>query len=327
MPLAAETPGVRTTGPPVLVTGAPRSGTTILGRLLAAPRHVAMVYEPFNLHIGLRDIPRQFVYVSTGTTDEPVVEAAVEALLAGRGTFRPSGIPGHTPGPVKRLLRRALVSRTSVDYRLAAHDPRRTRWLLKDPLAGFSAEWLARRFGMSVVVIVRHPAATVASYLRLGWRFSLTELQQQPELMRDHLEPVLSDVDAGRLTAVEEGALLWRSYYEVLGRYLDRNPGMTVVRHEDLSREPLVVLGALYRHLGLRLDDRIARRVRAYTGAHNRAGPAPGAVQTLRRNSMESIDVWRLALSPEDAARIRQLAGPVGARWYADPDDWSTSVP
>lgn len=80
-------------------------------------------------------------------------------------------------------------------------------------------------------MIVRHPAATVASYLRLGWRFSPTELQAQPGLMRDHLEPVPGSVDAGALTAVEEGALLWRCYYQVLGTYLDPNPAMTAVRH------------------------------------------------------------------------------------------------
>ena len=313
---------MKTPEPPILVTGAPRSGTTILGRLLAAPRHVAMVYEPLNFHIGLRDIPRHFVYVCDGSPDEATIGAAIEALLAGRGTFRPSGIPGSTAGPVKRLLRRTLVSRTNVDYWLAAHDPRRTRWLLKDPLAGFSAEWLARRFDMSTVVIVRHPAAVVASYVRLGWRFSLSELQQQPELMRCHLEPVLRDVDAGSLTAVDEGALLWRCYYDVLDRYLDRNRGMTVVRHEDLSRDPIAVLTALYRQLGMHLDARIARRVQAFTGAHNRAAQRPGAVHTLRQDSKSAIDAWRSALPPEDADRIKELTGPVAQRWYPEPSDW-----
>lgn len=302
--------------PPILVTGAPRSGTTIVGQFVAAPRQVASVYEPFNMHIGLRDIPRQFVYVTSGSSAEPAVQAAVDALLAGRGAFRASRLPGDDPGPVKRLLRRTLVSRTNVDYQLSARRPGRTRWLLKDPLAGFSAEWLHRSYGANTVVTVRHPAATVASYLRLGWRFSLTELQAQPELMRDHLQPVLATVDAGALTAVEEGALLWRCYYQVLGTYLDRNPGMTAVRHEDLCREPVAVVRALYRQLGLPLDDRIIRRVRAQTGSHNPAAPTTGTVHTLARSSRDLLDSWRTELTMSDAERIKELAYPVAQRWY-----------
>lgn len=307
---------------PILVTGAPRAGTTILGRLLALPRHVAMVYEPFNAHIGLRAIPRQFGYVAAGSSAESVVAPAVDALLRGRGTFRPSRVPDRSAGAVKRLLRATLVSRTSVDYRLAALDPRRTRWLLKDPLAAFSAEWLHRRHGMATVVIVRHPAAVVASYLRLGWRFSLTELQGQPELMRDHLQPVLGSVDAAALSHVEEGALLWRSYYTVLGNYLDRNPGLICVRHEDFCCLPLPVLRSLYERLGLEFDDRVARRVRAMTGPHNASEPRTGEVHTLDRDSRAAIGGWRRQLEPAAVERIRELSSSVAARWYPDPTDW-----
>lgn len=301
---------------PILVTGAPRSGTTVLGQFLAAPRHVASVYEPFNAHIGLRAIPRQFVYVTAGSSAEPLVGAAVDALLAGHGRFRSSGLPGDEPGPAKRLLRRTLVSRTNVDYQLAARNPRRTRWLLKDPLAGFSAEWLTRNYGARTVVTVRHPAATVASYLRLGWRFNLAELQAQPELMRDHLQPVLRTVDAGTLTALEEGAVLWRCYYQVLGCYLDRNEGMTAVRHEDLCRDPLTLVGALFEWLGMTLDERIVAKVQAQTGPHNAAAPTPGAVHTLHRSSRDIVDRWRSELSPSDVERIRELTAPVAQRWY-----------
>ena len=37
------------------------------------------------------------------------------------------------------------------------------RVVMKDPLAFFSAEWLMQNFGMTVVVLIRHPAAFVAS--------------------------------------------------------------------------------------------------------------------------------------------------------------------
>ena len=194
---------------PILVTGVTRSGTTILGEMLSLPPGIASIYEPFNAHIGKHAVERQFVYVTEGSLAEAPMARAVAALLDGRGRFHRSRIPHQSVNRGKRLLRAALTSRTSVDYRIAALDPRRTRWLLKDPLAAFSAEWLHRRFRAATVITVRHPAATVDSYLRLGWRFYLGELQADPHLMRDHLEPVLGSVDAGSLSACRLTPLPW----------------------------------------------------------------------------------------------------------------------
>lgn len=44
----------------------------------------------------------------------------------------------------------------------------RSRPLVKDPFALFSAEWFADNFDAEVIVIVRHPAAVVSSIKRLG---------------------------------------------------------------------------------------------------------------------------------------------------------------
>src|SRR5439155_664004 len=44
---------------------------------------------------------------------------------------------------------------------------RAARPLLKDPIAAFSASWLARTFGMATVVVVRHPGAFASSLKRL----------------------------------------------------------------------------------------------------------------------------------------------------------------
>jgi hypothetical protein len=188
-------------------------------------------------------------------------------------------------------------------------------------MAAFASEWMHRRFGFQAVVVVRHPAAAVASYRRLGWRFGLDTLTTQPDLMRDHLEPLLGGVDPGAVTPVEEGALLWTAYYTVLGRYLDRNPEMIVVRHEDISADPLAELAALYEPLGLDLTPRIRRAIERHTGAHNPAGPDPNRVHRLRRDSEADLGRWRTELPPEDVATIKMITADVAARWYT-PDDW-----
>lgn len=306
--------------PPILVTGAPRTGTTIVGTMLGLPRDVGFVYEPFNVQIGLRDIPRQFLYVTERSVHEPLAQRLISDLVAGRARFRP---PDIEPARTRRhaLARKLLTSRSSLQYRLAASNPLRTRWLLKDPIAAMSSEWLHRRFGARVVVVVRHPAAVVHSFMRLGWRFSPDAFKTQPELMRDHLAPVLGGVDPRSVTPVQEGALLWTAYYTVLGRYLDRNPDMIAVRHEDLSADPVAEFGDLYGALGLTMTRRIRRSVTRHTGAHNPAAPDAGRVHTLHRHSRADLGRWRWALTPSDVATVRTITADVAARWYP-PAEW-----
>ena len=56
-------------------------------------------------------------------------------------------------------------------------------------MAFFSAEWLADRFDMNVVIVIRHPAAFVSSVKKLNWHHPMSHFLEQPALMREHLYP------------------------------------------------------------------------------------------------------------------------------------------
>src|SRR5205085_6922094 len=84
--------------------------------------------------------------------------------------------------------------------------------LVKDPIALFSSEWLADRFGMSVVVMIRHPAAFAASILRRGWRHRFLDFLEQPLLVRDFLAPqerAIRTAAEHRPDILDEAILLW----------------------------------------------------------------------------------------------------------------------
>jgi hypothetical protein len=308
----------RFTAPPVLVTGAPRSGTTFVGDVLAHARGVRFVYEPFNAQIGMTGIPQQFTHVSEGSRYEPVVAPLVEDLLRGRARFHASTIDGPTSVP-RRVVRAVAGSRTQLHYRVDALRGGR-RWLLKDPLAAFSAGWLHRRFGAPTVVTVRHPAAVVHSYLRLGWTFGLEDLAAQPDLIEAY---GLGDVvgRGGGYEPVESAARLWTAVYTVLGAEVDRNDGVLDVRHEDVSRQPDAVFARVFAHVGLPYDAAVQRHVQHVTGSHNPAQPDDGRVHTLRRDSRADLGRWRRELDPAHVATIRQVTAGVASRWYDD-DDW-----
>jgi hypothetical protein len=173
--------------------------------------------------------------------------------------------------------------------------------------------------GFRVVVIVRHPVAVVSSRKRLGWKFDLDELLAQPLLLRDWLSPIeASWPEALRHTddVVAGGAQLWRLVYEAVSAQHQRLPDMIVVRHEDLSLDPVGEFRALYERLGLTFDDRAEQTIVRSTSSRNPGQLDPSNPHAVRLDSRANLESWRSRISADDAGRILQIAGPLTDRLY-----------
>jgi hypothetical protein len=297
----------------ILVTGSVRSGSTWVGRMIAAHPDIWYVSEPFNPEQPRCPAKFRFHYVVPGE------EEAFRAYLRPNVEFR---YPlwqvlrdPHYPGERRRTLLRALKH---VYRRWAGHRP-----LLKDPHALFSAAWLARTYSLDVVVIIRHPAAFVASMKRLGRTFCFQHLLRQPRLMADLLAPYEDDMRrllATPHTAFDEAVLLWRVTHGVIRRYQKEHPEWTFVRHEDLSRDPLGGFGRLFDRLRLKMTPAVVQAIREHTAEDNPSEAAPGVVHQLRRDSRSNVWTWRSRLTAEEVLRIRQATADVARHYYSDAD-------
>jgi hypothetical protein len=204
----------------------------------------------------------------------------------------------------------------------------RLRWqgartLVKDPLAVFSTVWLARRFDMAVVVLVRHPAAFAGSIKRFDWVAPFDELLAQPLWRRDWLGEMGEAVgSAHSWPIVDQAALLWRLVYAGVRRWQSEHPDWIFIRHEDLSRAPVTGFETLYQQLGLSFSRQIAEEIEAHSSTDNpAAAPAGESAPGLRLNSRANIWNWRHRLDAEEVRRVRELTQPVASAWYKD-DDW-----
>jgi hypothetical protein len=302
--------------PPILVTGAHRSGTTWVGKMLAFAPGIGLIHEPFN-----PDIPagtaggifhRHFEYVCA-ENEEPYV-AHLERTIRFSYDLR---------SQVASIRSLRGVARTGVGLAsFTANRVRRARPLLKDPTAFFSSEWLAARFGAQVVILVRHPAAFASSLVRLDWRHDFRTFLDQPLLLRDHLarfEPELRDLAGREHDVVDQAILLWRLIYSTAATFRERHPEWTFARHEDLSLDPLGGLGSISARVGVDLTDRARSRIEEYTGTTN-----PDELTSshgIRLNSRTSLGSWRRRLTPEQIDRVHAGTADVAPAFYGD-DDW-----
>ena len=309
-------------GGSLLVTGMPRTATSWVGKMLEASGRLVYVNEPLNPQhppgrspgVLRAEVTHAFQYISE--ENERVWLPAFRDTV--RLRFHPLVELRRNHGPYD-LLR--TVKHTA-GFGLGRLRGRRA--LLDDPYAVFAAPWLHRRVGCRVVVTVRDPVATVSSWRRLGWRPRLGELLAQPALVRDRLArfvPELEAAGADPEDGVGPASLLWRVIYGTVAAYRQEIPGLEVVRHEDLSADPVPAFAGLYDRLGLPFGPEAERAIVQATTAGSGGGAMRGSVSAggvsktaaRRLDSRANLQVWRERLTPEEVARIRELTAETAA--------------
>ncbi|MEK6805812.1 MAG: sulfotransferase [Pseudomonadota bacterium] len=300
---------------PVLVTGSHRSGSTWVGRVLAAADGVGYIHEPFTLNQAFPPTQRdpkhwyQYFERDTGKHYEAVLRDTIEFRYPfWSNLFRVRS----------RTDLRAVRSEAAVFRRHAING---SRAIIKDPIALFSAPWIAETFGAQIVVCIRHPAAFASSLKALNWPFDFSNFLLQPRLMEGPLAPFSADISrlAGHVHSIhEQAALLWRCIYSVVDRYRKNYPGWLFVRHEDLSRDPVARFSDLFQHAGLKLSARAQAEIARTTSGDRTLANDPRSVV---RHSGSNICMWKSRLSHEEINSVKQQTADVWPKFYSN-EDW-----
>ena len=310
---------------PILVTGSHRSGTTWVGQMIASHPRVAYVWELFNPQYKAADSPvkRWFEHVT------PAREKEFLDYLRPRMKWDPTWHADRMARPGARGFVAAAMGVARNLWRKV----RRTRPLLKDPIAFFSAEWLADTFAADVVVLTRHPAAFVSSIKRLNWRFRFRQILDQTELMERYLHPFESQMqaysrlqDPWTLDLVDEANLWWRMFHHVVACYQKQRPQWQFARHEDLSKEPVAAFESMLRRLGLGMTRQVEQAIAVHSAEENPAEAPHRKAHQLKRNSRANAFNWLNRLTPAEIAKVRRDTEDVAHQFYTDAD-WPEALP
>jgi hypothetical protein len=245
----------------LFVAGSGRSGTTWLSELLLAGTRRRYVFEPLSRNLALTaPFHREYgkLYLRPDG-DYPEHFLAMRAVLTGRVRSRWT----------ERFNRRLFA-----DGRL-----------VKEIRANLLLGWLQHNFpGMPLVLLLRHPCAVAASFVREGWRGRLDELLVQPDLCAAHLTAEQLDV----LSRLARGSLFERALglwcVETRVALREVRQGAYVLCYEQLLWSPEYALASLLDWLGRGADlDRVLARV----------GRDSATTRGARVLSLTRISGWR----------------------------------
>jgi len=300
---------------PVLVTGAHRTGTTWVGKMCSANSQTAYISEPLNvLHRpGVLRACIKYWYTYVSEENENAYLPAFHELL---------GFRYHLFNEVKSLRSTKDFFRMGRDFGIFLRGwLMHQRPLLKDPFAVLSLPWFIEKLNCQVVVTVRHPAGFASSLKRLNWSFDFNDLLNQPLLMQDYLEPYRNDMQTMKADdVIGQASLLWTMIYRVVHSVCERIPSIQVVRHEDLSLDPISGYRSLYRALGLEFTPRVERTILNSSSSENPTEVSKQKVHAVKLDSRANLDNWKRRLTSDEIARIRRVTEEVAHLYYPEVD-------
>lgn len=303
---------------PILVTGAHRTGTTWAGKVLCTPTSISYIGEPLHVNHswGVLAAPSEHWYTYICSENDARYRKAYQDTINFR--FRLLPAVSHM-----RTWKDAVkIGRDGLHFFLSGITNQQP--LIKDPFAVLSVPWFRETFGTRVVIMVRHPLGFVSSLKRLGWSFDFQNLLDQPLLMRDHLEPyrdqMVAIIDRGQ-DVIDQGILLWKIIYSVVNTYRQRDPDLLIVRHEDMSLEPILGFQSLFDELDLDFSGKVKENIIRMTRAENPAQLPAGDEHAVQLDSRKSVASWKNRLAPSEVDRI--LGGMKGEFFgFYDQGEW-----
>jgi hypothetical protein len=300
---------------PILVTGAHRSGTTWIGKMLAADPSTAYISEPLNVWhrpgVYRTQIKHWYQYICDQNESEYL--PAFNELLE---------FEYHLWKEIRSIRSLKDFLRMGRDFRVFYYGLEEgRRVLVKDPFAVFSAPWFARKLKFKVVMSVRHPLAFAGSLKRLNWSFDFQNLLDQPLLMRDYLETDRSQMQSINTgDVIGQAALLWKMIYRFVHATRDLSPDFIIVRHEDLSRDPINGFRNLYSALDLDYTHHVEKIILNSSNSANPAELSSQRVHDVRLDSRANIENWKKRLSEDEIEHVRQITDEVSQLFYTNKD-------
>lgn len=297
----------------ILVTGSHRSGTTWAGTMLAAAPRSKYIHEPFNVKTfnGLFEYWFQFVCKKNEFKYKKLFDRIINYSFP-RSIACEKGIVGG--------LKNVGRNTASFYYGLMKYS-----FIIKDPIALFSADWLAKRFNMGVLVMIRHPAAFCSSIKLKNWKFNFSNFLEQPLLMEKYLyryrDEILGFKEEERDT-ISQAILLWNCIHHTISIYQQEHPEWFFIKHEELSHNPLGEFRKIYQFFGLEFSSRVQSLILDSSGEHNPVEQQTG--NELSRNSKKNIFNWCKRLTCEEIGQIKDGTREVSRNFYTE-EDWKCS--
>ena len=326
----------------ILVTGCPRSGTSWMGKVLGFSDDVTYYYEPDNEHNSLlgyifKQKLHRFPYLRASSNDYNLyhifnktiadlylydyskISLIIKKLFHVNLKTSEKEVERKNPHfadlqnqnyslPLSQKLTSQVIKILYSFFALfTSYNKHQKLPLIKSVHSLLAIPYLQKHIKSKVVIILRHPAAIVASNIRLNNPDIFRNIFIQKDLVADYLQPYIQELTS--LTdPLEKAAAQIAIMYYVINQQLKNNPDWIVIRYEPFCQNPVKSFKNLYKSAGLPWTDEISDKIHSL----NKKGEG----YTTKRIAKKQIDKWRKELTYSDIQKIQKGYGIIPPAYY-----------
>jgi len=276
----------------LLITGAPRSGTTAVGYNLALPRSAGLLYEPFNYRSGIREIQRPFEMPGACGFTEAQLDDIVERIRKLDLQIKTGRRPEDTA--MKSIAKTFVGSRSNLSYILCRLNPLLQTIVWKDPMAVFASRDVAVRHGVTTVATVRPPNAVAASYKRLNWQPDVDGLMAAFREKGWAADIPQAGIEPSAWTPAIRGAMIWAMVYKRLLVWANETDRLHLINVQDIVDDPVGSYRDLYSLCELPWSERVERAITASYAAKATAKKKAGGEALPQVAHVKNRDISRI---------------------------------
>lgn len=299
---------------PILISGAHRSGSTWVGNVISSAKGIAYLHEPFNpIYPSYTSAPIDKWYLHISGNE------SIRYYDCFKNTLNWKYKPFKRLASVNSFFRAQML----LKYWWIFQKNKGKRMCMKDPIALLSVDWLYKEFDIQPLLLVRHPAAFAYSLKRKNWTFPFKDLLEQEDLMDGLLVEYKNEIQKFTLNEqniIDQASLIWNILHSVIAHYKIKYPNWYVVKHEDISVNPLQEFSKIFEYFDLDLDAQVKDYILNTTDAKNPKGTKANE-ELLKRDAKANISYWQHKLSIEEISRIKMLTANVWPQFY-DEKSW-----
>ena len=264
----------------VFLAGTGRSGTGWVANIINYRNDRRYIYEPFTPTVLDTLEPFTFgLYVRPGDRDPHLIGPLTEIL---------NGRVGHYP-----LLDKA----NNVVFA--------SKRIIKETRANLWMNWMHGLFPeIKIVLLLRHPCASVNSRKKRGNLVHLDHYLVQPRLMEDHLAPVRALLEgAPQMDEFEQRVLMWCINYSVPLRQFKRGE-IHLAFYENFSEKPKEEVQRLFDFLGEKPGDEVWAALKK----PSEVTKADAAILTGK----SVVSYWQNEVTPAQVKRTMEIVAKFG---------------
>ncbi len=238
----------------LIVSGLPRTGTTVLGDILSSIDGYNMIYEPFNASQGISSVNKNYLIPGINIENSDF-DSIFDSILDFNAEFK-LGIK-EDDSVIKKTIKTLFGNESSLSFFKSKFFSNKNKLIIKDPFLTFASFYLSDNY--KIVMCERPVLPLAGSFKRMGWEF--------PEYNRliEDFENIgiqgLEKIENNSISLPVLGALQFCQLYSVFKHKIYDKENIYFFNQHNFSIKPEDSIKKLFNWLDEKCTDHILKKV------------------------------------------------------------------